>query len=151
MREDGAVVEDVEVVGAAEAAVVFGPRSRGVLRSSYLHDNLATGVVAESQALPHLLNNVIAGNGLPESGPPTAGTPVASSRPPAVVLQADASAVFFGNIVAGNGDDQIAGLAPDRRADVLRDNVIGLAPAARGAAGARPQPSPPRRRTSAVR
>jgi hypothetical protein len=140
--EDEPEMEDLEIVGTTNAAVLFGPGSRGVLRSSYVHDNAGTGVVVEAQALPRLLHNVITANGRKGVTPGPRGqanTPAGPSAP-GIVLQPGATAVFFGNIVAGNAEDQIAGLAGDRRADVVRDNVIGLA--ARAPAVARPPAAP---------
>jgi hypothetical protein len=75
---------------------------------------------------------VVTGNGKPTPPglrPQDGGA--ARAAAPAVVLQPGASAVFFGNIIAGNGEDQVAGLAPEKRPDLVRDNVIGLQPAPR--------------------
>jgi serine/threonine protein phosphatase PrpC len=153
---DSAQIENVEISGAREAAVVFGTKSRGVLSSSYIHDNLASGVVVEDQAMPRLLHNVVTKNGLPGAAEAAhAAAPAASGarraavpapRSPAIVLRPGASAVFFGNIVAGNADDQIAGLVPEQRPDVVRDNVIGLqaSPARPAGSGRRaPVQAPP--------
>jgi serine/threonine protein phosphatase PrpC len=137
VQDDEADLEDLEIVGAANAAVVFGPGSRGVLRASYLHDNPGAAVIVDAQALPRLMHNAIAANGkgtpgvTPPPRPATARGPAAPvAKVPAVVLRSGASAVLFGNIIAGNGEDQVGGLPAEKRADVLRDNVIGLAAAA---------------------
>lgn len=146
VQDDEAELDDLEVTGAANAAVVFGARSRGVLRASYLHDNPGVAIGVDGQAMPRLLHNVVAHNGRP--GTPAAGRPLEPNGPrgsPAIVLQPGASAVFFGNIVAGNADDQIVGLAAEKRADVLRDNVIGLQPPPRLPTPVRPRNAPPPR------
>jgi PPM family protein phosphatase len=122
--DDEAVIEDVEVTGS-ESGVTFGRGSRGVLRASYVHDNGLAGVVVHGPALPVLSNNVIAANGKRAAGGVVApGT--AEPGPPAVLLQDGASAVFFGNIIAGNAHDEIRGLPADKKADVLRDNIVGM-------------------------
>jgi serine/threonine protein phosphatase PrpC len=137
VEEDEAVLEDLEVVGAGYAAVVFGSRSRGTLRASYLHDNDQLAIDVAPQALPRILHNVLAANGRPAPG--GAAPPVAAGARapwPAVRLEGGSSAEFFGNVIAGNGEDQVEGLAAERKADVLRDNVIGVPP--RTAAPAKP-------------
>lgn len=125
---------DLEVTGADNAAVMFAAGSRAALRSSYLHDNPGAGIIVEGQAMPRLLHDVVAANGKARGAGATRQADGSAGHPtPAVVLQPGASAVFFGNIVAGNADDQVAGLAPERRADLLRDNVIGVPAPARTA------------------
>jgi hypothetical protein len=134
---DEAVLENLEIVGASRSAVVFGERSRGVLRGSYVHDNPEVAVLVTRQALPTLVQNVITANGRPSAG--AARMPDAAGHVrPAVVLEEGASAVFFGNVIAGNADDQVWGLAAEKKSDVLRDNVIGLPAPSRNAAPVRP-------------
>ena len=131
------LLEDLEILGASKAAVVFGARSRGTLRASHLHDNAEAAVVVASEALPRLLHNVISGNGKQVAAGGRPGNGSAPRTPvPAVLLQQGASAAFFGNIIAGNGDDQVAGLPPEKRADLVRDNMIGPPPQPRPAAPA---------------
>jgi PPM family protein phosphatase len=110
-----AEVDDVEVVGATQAGVLFEERAGGVLRGSALHDNHGPGVVVRPGATPSLRNNVITANGKQ-----------AGQVRPGVELQDHARAVLFGNIVVGNGEDQVAGLPVAGRGDVLRDNIIGI-------------------------
>ena len=121
-----AVLEDLEIAGADRFAVVFGEGSRAVLRGSYLHDNREVAVLVDARAFPRLLHNVITGNGKAPAGGVRVPDSTGPRLPPAVVLQEGASAVFFGNVIAGNAEDQVWGLAADKRADLLRDNVIGL-------------------------
>jgi PPM family protein phosphatase len=110
-----AEIDDVEVVGATQAGVLFEERAGGVLRSSVIHDNVGPGVVVRAGAAPALRNNMIATNGKHAAKPR-----------PGVELHDEARAVLFGNIIAGNGEDQVAGLPAASRAEVLRDNIIGI-------------------------
>jgi PPM family protein phosphatase len=110
-----AEIDDVEVVGATQAGVLFEEGAGGVLRGSALHDNDGPGVVVRPGASPALRNNVITANGKQ-----------AGKVRPGVELQDQARPVLFGNIVSGNGEDQVAGLPAASRGDVLRDNIIGI-------------------------
>jgi serine/threonine protein phosphatase PrpC len=110
-------VDDVEVSGAARAAVVLQSGSRAVVRGSYIHDNAGIGIVVRAGAAPRLQHNVITANG--KSG----------ARPlPGIEIQEGANPHLFGNIVLGNGDDQVVGLPAAGRADVVRDNIVGQPP-----------------------
>jgi PPM family protein phosphatase len=143
---DEAVLEDLEIVGASSYGVMFGPGSRATLRGSYLHDNPEVAVLVTPQAMPKLLHNVITANGKTSRQGVRLPDATGSRVMPAVVLQEGAAAVFFGNVIAGNADDAISGLPAEKKADVLRDNVIGL-PAPRTAVPTRPTvPATPRRR-----
>ena len=108
-------IEDLDVSGATLAGMVVEPRSRVVVRSSYIHDNPGGGVLIQPEALPRLLHNVISANG---------GQPL---RPGAgIEAHETARAVLFGNIIAGNAGEQIQGLSTARREEALRDNIVGL-------------------------
>ena len=138
--DDESALEDLEVVGASGPAVIFGRGSRGVLRSSYIHDNSQVAVLVLAAGRPSLLHNVITANGKRAAGSAQAADGDPRTGPvPAIVLQDGASATFFGNVIAGNADDQVTGLAPDKKADVLRDNVVGLTPPARPSTAAKPR------------
>jgi Right handed beta helix region len=97
-----------------EAGIVLEKGARAVVRGSYIHDSVGAGIVVRAGAAPQVWHNVVTANGK------AAGRPVAG-----IELEAGADPVFFGNIVRGNGDDQIAGLPPERRAEVARDNIVG--------------------------
>ncbi|HEY3380569.1 MAG TPA: protein phosphatase 2C domain-containing protein [Vicinamibacterales bacterium] len=136
--EDGeAEVSDVEVTAAEVAAVVFAPRSRGVLRGSRIASNPGVGVIVEPEAFPRLINNVVASNG---SGPtPGGGREPEGAGKPGIEIRERADAFFSGNIVTGqNRPDQIVGLQPARLAEVLRDNIVR-----RNADDAAQKPAPP--------
>ncbi len=125
-----AQVDDVEISGATQAGVLFDERARGVLRGSAIHDNACPAVVARPGASALLLNNVLTAN----------GTQAGKARPAVELDRAHAS--MFGNIIVGNGEDQVAGLPAGSKADLLRDNVVGLPTV---------PPAPPRRSPGGVR
>jgi PPM family protein phosphatase len=127
IRGTGAQIDDVEITGAMHAGVLFDEQAAGVVRGSAIHDNPAPAVVVRLGASATLLNNVITANGKK-----------AGKLEPAVELHERCRASLFGNIIAGNGEDQVAGLPPASRADVLRDNIVGVS--------APPAPAPPARR-----
>jgi len=108
-------IEDLDVSGAGVAGVIVEPRSRVVIRSSYIHDNPGGGVLIQPEALPRLLHNVISGNGRQPLRPG-----------PGIEVYETARAVLFGNIIAGNGGEQIQGLSAARREEALHDNIVGL-------------------------
>jgi serine/threonine protein phosphatase PrpC len=120
IRIEEGEVDDVEVLGAETAAIVFAPQSRGILRASRVTGNPGVGVVVDAGALPRLFHNVISGNGTMGGGE----SPDARAKPQ-VELRDGADAVFEGNIIAGSGLEQIQGLPAARRAAVALDNVIG--------------------------
>jgi serine/threonine protein phosphatase PrpC len=122
-----AEIDDVEISGAIDAGIVLEKGARAIVRGNYVHDSVGVGIVVRTGAAPQLWHNVVTANGK------VAGSPMAG-----IELEAGAVPVLFGNIVRGNGDDQIAGLAPDRRADVTRDNIVGPTPAPPA-----PAPRPP--------
>jgi len=123
----GIEVDDVDVAGAAQAAVLFEERSDGTLTGSSLRDNPGPGVLVRPGATAALRHNVIAANGRQPG-----------KARPGVELQDPARAVLSGNIITGNGEDQVSGLPAASRAEVMRDNIVGPAPAA-------PVPGPGRR------
>jgi serine/threonine protein phosphatase PrpC len=108
-------IEDLDVSGARVGGVIVEPRSRVVIRSSYIHDNPGGGVLIQPGALPRLLHNVISGNGRQPLRPG-----------PGIEAHETARAVLFGNIIAGNAGEQIQGLSTARREEALRDNIVGL-------------------------
>ncbi len=130
-----AELQDLEISGTDAAAVEFASGATGELRSSYLFANDGTAILVEARAKPMLRHNVIAFNGVPQTG-------VAEANPgarPAVIVQEGAAPALFGNIIVRNAADLIRGLLPAQQAEVERDNIIG-GPAPPARAG-----GPPRR------
>ncbi|HSJ73078.1 MAG TPA: right-handed parallel beta-helix repeat-containing protein, partial [Miltoncostaeaceae bacterium] len=128
----GVSIEDVEISGAVLAGLMLQGGSRAVVRGSHLHDNDGPGVVVQPLAWPRLLHNLVAANG--RTGPVPR---------PGIELEEGASLDLFGNIIAGNGQGEIAGAPAALRAEWQRDNIIGIP----DAAPAKPaKPGPARRR-----
>jgi hypothetical protein len=119
-------LDDLEISGAREAAVVLLPGSRATIRGSHIHDNPGAGVVVEADALPRLHHNVVTRNGTSTTAP-RAGLEIKEGGSPQL----------FGNIIVGNGANEITGLPPVARTEWQRDNIIGHPAPARPA---RPAP-----------
>jgi len=113
-------VDDMEISGAREAAISLLPGSRATIRGSHIHDNQGAGVVVAADALPRLLHNVVTRNGV-SAAAPRAGLEIKEGGSPQL----------FGNIIIGNGANEISGLPPVARTEWQRDNVIGLPAPAR--------------------
>ena len=124
-------IDDLEISGAREAAIVLLPGSRATIRGSHVHDNEGAGVVIEADALPRLLHNTVTRNGTSPTSP-RAGLEIREGGSPQL----------FGNIIVGNGANEISGLPPVARAEWQRDNVIGLPAPARPSRPAPVRPVP---------
>lgn len=80
------VVLDVEISGAATAAIEISGADRSEIRESFLHDNPGTGVIVRDQAAPRLHGNLILRNGAgpepsPSPGPGPRSGPAARPGP----------------------------------------------------------------------
>jgi serine/threonine protein phosphatase PrpC len=62
-------IVNVEVTGAAMAAVSFGPESAGELMSSDIHDNPGAALTIQAGARPRITHNVFSRNGLSQNTP----------------------------------------------------------------------------------
>jgi serine/threonine protein phosphatase PrpC len=114
LRHATVEIDDVEIVGAEDAAIVLQGRGSAVVRGGYFHDNAGFGVLVSGGGTPRLLHNVIVGNGT-RPGNLKAGLHFEEGARPAL----------FGNIIASNGVDGISGLAAGSHEGVLRDNIVG--------------------------
>jgi hypothetical protein len=96
------------------------------LRANEIADNAGVGVRVRGGAEPSLLHNAIVRNGR--------GKPVA----PGVLLDPGAVPILVGNVIADNGAEGVAGVQPEQRAELLRNNVFvaDARPNGRGAVGA---------------
>jgi serine/threonine protein phosphatase PrpC len=118
-------LQDTRISGAMEAGVDVWGGTVVTMRANEIADNRGVGVRVRGGAQPSLLHNAIMRNG--------------RFRPsaPGVLLDRGATPVLVGNVIADNGAEGVAGIAPAARAEVLRNNVFvaDARPNARGAVG----------------
>lgn len=74
------LVDDIEISGAATAAIEISGTDRSDVRNSFLHDNPGTGVIVRDQAAPRLHGNLILRNGA-GPGPGSTADPRSGSAP----------------------------------------------------------------------
>jgi serine/threonine protein phosphatase PrpC len=110
-NSDVAVV-DVEITGAANAAVDIGDAARLTLLASHIHDNPGSALTVRAGAAPRIDHNVFARNGLSER--------IGS----ALVVERDARPTLFGNVFHGIAADAFRALGETAAARVARDNVF---------------------------
>jgi serine/threonine protein phosphatase PrpC len=124
---DGEVeIQDTRISGAMLAGVEVWGGTLVTLRANEIADNAGVGVRVRGGAEPSLLHNAIVRNGR--------GKPVA----PGVLLDPGAVPILVGNVIADNGAEGVAGVQPEQRAELLRNNVFvaDARPNGRGAVGA---------------
>jgi hypothetical protein len=128
-------LQDVRITGADDAAVdIWGPASV-TLRANDIVENAGVGVRVRSGARPALLHNRILRNGR--------ATPAAAG----VLLEPNASPRLVGNVIADNGAEGIAGVAPAQAAEFVGNNVFvaDTRANARGPVGVIGRPAPAKR------
>jgi serine/threonine protein phosphatase PrpC len=103
-------VVDVEITGAANAAVDLGDAARLTLLASHIHDNPGAALAVRGGASPRVNHNVFSRNGLSER--------VGS----ALVVERGTQPLFFGNVFQGIAADAFRTLGDAAAARVLRDN-----------------------------
>jgi serine/threonine protein phosphatase PrpC len=103
-------VVDVEITGAANAAVDLGDAARLTLLASHIHDNPGAALAVRGGASPRVNHNVFSRNGLSER--------VGS----ALVVERGTQPSFFGNVFQGIAADTFRTLGDAAAARVLRDN-----------------------------
>jgi PPM family protein phosphatase len=115
-------IADVEIQGAASAAVVFGTGAAGSLVGSDVHDNSGAGVIVKSGATPRIVHNRFAGNA---SSGRAAGS---------MLIEAGGRPDIRANTFVGVTPAAIVGLAADRAAALAADNwfVAGPRPSRQG-------------------
>ena len=129
-------IDDLDISGAESAGISVAPRSRVVIRSSYIHHNAGDGVVIRQGATPLLRHNMIVENGFEHARP-------------ALLVHEPAQPTLIGNIFAAREGEPVQGLSPAALAETRRDNII-VEPAAAPARRAPASPaggndaSPPR-------
>jgi Right handed beta helix region len=103
-------IVDVEITGAANAAVDLGDAARLTLLASHIHDNPGSALAVRSGASPRVNHNVFSRNGLSER--------VGS----ALVIERDTQPTFFGNVFQGIAPAAFKTLGDGAAARVVRDN-----------------------------
>ena len=68
-RSSGVRLVDLEIIGAARAAVDLGPGEGTMLLASDIHDNPGAGLALRSKAAPRIAHNAFSSNGSSESAP----------------------------------------------------------------------------------
>jgi len=104
-------IDDLDISGAESAGISVAPRSRVVIRSSYIHHNDGDGVVVRQGATPLLWHNMIVENG-------------SEHARPALLVHEPARPTLVGNILAARGVEPVQGLTAAALADARRDNII---------------------------
>ena len=103
-------VIDVEITGAASAAVDLAEASRVSILASHIHDNPGVALAIRGGASPRVNHNVFARNGLSER----IGA--------ALVVERDTQPTFFGNVFHGVAADVLRPLGDAAVAQASRDN-----------------------------
>lgn len=96
----GVSIVNVEVSGAATAAVSFAPAAAGELMSSDIHDNPGAALTIQARARPRITHNVFNRNGLSQN------------TPAAFTVEKDAMPVLQQNVFVGVRPDAVAGVDP---------------------------------------
>ena len=103
-------VVDVEITGAAKAAIDLSEAAHLTLLASHIHDNPGSALTVRGGASPRVNHNVFSRNGLSER--------VGS----ALVVERDTLPTFFGNVFQGIAADAFRTLGDAAAARVTRDN-----------------------------
>ena len=103
-------IVDVEITGAANAAVDLRDAARLTLLASHIHDNPGTALAVRGGASPRVNQNVFSRNGLSER----AGA--------ALIVERETQPSFFGNVFQGIAAEAFHALGDAGAARVVRDN-----------------------------
>lgn len=87
-------IDDLEIAGARDCGIRVDGSSRGVLRSSYIHDNSGCGVRIGAESAPRLAGNRISANGV---------VAAKDARRPGIEIHSPAQPLIENNIIRGNG------------------------------------------------
>jgi len=113
-------IVDVEITGAANAAIRIDRESRAWIVGSDIHDNPGAALSIDAGATPRISHNVFARNGMSER--------VRTS----FKIDASADPKFSNNVFQGVSPDAFAHLAERTRAALARDNWFVESTAGRG-------------------
>jgi PPM family protein phosphatase len=105
-------IVDLEITGAANAAIDMGEAANVSLLASHIHDNPGAALAIRGGASPRVNQNVFSRNGLSER----VGA--------AFIVEPGAQPAFFGNLFQGVAADAFRGLGDAAAARAARDNVF---------------------------
>jgi hypothetical protein len=112
VRNAALSIVDVEISGAAQAAVDFTGAPAAELIGSDIHENLGAALAIRSSASPRIVHNSFARNGLGEPATPP------------LVIEPGARPELRRNLFHGFDGDVLSELDPEWRQRVLHDNVF---------------------------
>jgi hypothetical protein len=101
---------DIEVRGAATAALEFGRGDAILLAGSDIRDNPGSALLVRNGATPRLTHNAFARNA------------ASAGRRPAFVLEGSARPAWLGNVFQDVGPESVGGLDAPARATLERQN-----------------------------
>lgn len=108
-------VDQADIAGMREAAILIAGKSRPVLTSSYIHDNSGAGILVKGEARPKIANNVVVRNGR-DAEPRRSGIEIVDRANPQLER----------NVIAGNGLDGIFAADPALGARLREKNLFFL-------------------------
>jgi parallel beta-helix repeat protein len=105
------------IQGAASAGILVRGASNALIRGNTIHQNAGAGVVVEGDATPRLVSNILSDNGNRPEAPRAA-----------LEVKAKAHPIVIANAFANNARPVTWEGAPERAAEVLKQNIV-VAPA----------------------
>ncbi len=127
VRKSELAVVDVEITGAANAAIRIDDLSRASVVASDIHDNPGAALAIQAGASPRIAHNVFMRNGMSER--------IHAS----FLIDEDADPHFSGNVFHGVGREAFARLGEGARVTLGRDNWFVEPPDLRSATPATPR------------
>lgn len=113
-------IDDVEISGATDAAVVITGNSKGFFRNNYIHHNPGGGIRIAQNSSPSLIGNRVFGNGMQPG-----------ALKPGIEIQPPAKPELVHNVIAENGADALGPISPEFEADLRRANIFPVVKEAR--------------------
>lgn len=112
VRGAGLEVSDLEIKGTQVAGIeIDGAAADTVLRANLIQDNFGVGMLIHGEASPRLIHNLILHNG-------------DRTKSYGLKVSENARPQFIGNTIIENGRPGIAGLEPEREAEIIKQNIL---------------------------